>query len=145
MDQIYSDESDIDTILDQIDDETFQKMIEEAEKLDFKTEEDAKAYFDERLKDWSKRVKLSKRKVVVDKREQEDPYYAMLKREDPIESRYEDHFDLEPEAIHRYLDEIDRNIGRYPEGFRHYENYENYRSVYPDATIQDYHNESNHN
>jgi hypothetical protein len=55
-------------ILDKIDDETFEKMLEEAEKLDFKTEEEAKAYFDEQLKDWS-RTKLRKRKVQVDKRE----------------------------------------------------------------------------
>ena len=54
---LWSDESDIDSILEDIDDETFAKMVEEAEKLDFKTEEDAKAYFDEKLKDWS-RTKL---------------------------------------------------------------------------------------
>jgi hypothetical protein len=64
-DDIDSDESDIDGILEQIDDETFAKLIEEAEKLDFKTEEEAKAYFDEQLKEWS-RTKLRKRKVVVD-------------------------------------------------------------------------------
>lgn len=116
-------------------------MLEEAEKLDFKTEEEAKAYFDEQLKEWS-RTKLRKRKVQVDKREQEDPYYAMLKQEEPIESRYMDHFDIDDEAVHRYWDDVERNIGRYPEGFRHYENYENYRVVNPNATIQDYHNDS---
>ena len=66
----------------------------------------------------------------------------MLKREAPIESRYMDHFDIDDEAVHRYWDEVERSIGRYPDGFRHFENYENYRVVYPDATIQDYHNES---
>ena len=116
-------------------------MIAEAEKQDFETEEEAKVYFDEKLKDWSK-TKMRKRKVMVDKREQEDPYYAMMKRDKPIESRYEDHFDVDDEEYHRYMDEVERNIGRYPEGFRHFENYENYRSVYPDATIQEYHNES---
>lgn len=64
-DDIDSDESDIDGILEQIDDETFEKMVEEAEKLDFKTEEEAKAYFDGQLKEWS-RTKLRKRKVQVD-------------------------------------------------------------------------------
>jgi hypothetical protein len=37
-------------------------MVEEAEKLDFKTEEEAKVYFDGQLKEWS-RTKLRKRKV----------------------------------------------------------------------------------
>jgi hypothetical protein len=115
--------------LDKIDDETFQKMLEDAEKLDFKSEEEAKAYFDEQLKDWS-RTKLRKRKVTVDQREKEDPYYAMLKTEDPIESRYADHFDIDDESVHRYMDEVERNIGRYPDGFRQFENYENYRAVY---------------
>jgi hypothetical protein len=124
-----------------MDDETFEKLVQEAEKLDFKTEEEAKAYFDEQLKDWS-RTRIRKRKVTVDKREQEDPYYAMLKTEAPIESRYMDHFDIDDEAVHRYWDEVERSIGRYPDGFRHFENYENYRVVYPDSTIQDYHNES---
>ena len=31
-----------------------------------------------------------------------------------------------------------QNCGRYPVGFRHYENYVNYRTVFPDATIEDY-------
>jgi uncharacterized short protein YbdD (DUF466 family) len=29
-------------------------------------------------------------------------------------------------------------VGKYPAGFRHYENYVNYRQVNPDATIEDY-------
>ena len=66
----------------------------------------------------------------------------MLKREEPIESRYMDHFDIDDEAVHRYWDEVERSVGRYPDGFRHYENYENYRVVYQNSTIQDYHNES---
>jgi len=37
-------------------------MLQEAEKFDFKTEDDAKAYFEEQLKEWS-RTKLRKRKV----------------------------------------------------------------------------------
>lgn len=31
-----------------------------------------------------------------------------------------------------------QSMGRYPHGFRHYENYVNYRTVFPDATIEDY-------
>lgn len=35
---------------------------------------------------------MSKRKVKVDEREKVDPYYAMLKREEPGESRLMDDF-----------------------------------------------------
>ncbi len=85
---------------------------------------------------------MRKRKVVEDKREKEDPYYAMLKREEPIESRYIDHFDIDDDEVHRYWDQVERNIGRYPEGFRHYENFESYRIANPNATLQDYHSDS---
>lgn len=30
---------------------------------------------------------------------------------------------------------VEKNIGRYPIGFRHYENFENYRVKYPDANL----------
>jgi hypothetical protein len=33
------------------------------------------------------------------------------------------------------MDRIEANIGRYPVGFRHYENYQNYLVLHPDATI----------
>lgn len=34
-------------------------------------------------------------------------------------------------------------VGRYPHGFRQYENYVNYRFLNPDATIDDYMSEMN--
>ena len=99
----YSDESDIDEILKVIDDETFEKYVEEAKKVDFKNEEEAKAWFEEQLKEWSK-TRVKKRKVVVDEREASDPYYAMMKTEKPIASRYMNHFDLDDEDYYRSLD-----------------------------------------
>lgn len=124
-----------------MDEESFNALVEEAEKREFETEEEAKAFFDSQLKEYS-RLKLKKRKVKVDEREATDPYYAMLKTEKPIESRYLNQWDLSDEDYHRYMDEVERNIGRYPEGYRHYENYENYKVANPEASIQDYHNES---
>lgn len=41
------------------------------------------------------------------------------------------------------LDRIESNIGRYPVGFRHYENWQNYTSMYPDATLEDYRDDLN--
>lgn len=99
----YSDESDIDEILKVIDDETFEKYVEEAKKVDFKDEEEAKAWFEEQLKEWSK-TRVKKRKVVVDNREASDPYYAMMKTEKPIASRYMNQFDLDDEDYYRTLD-----------------------------------------
>lgn len=40
------------------------------------------------------------------------------------------------------IDEYDKHIGRYPKAYRKYENYENYRIFNPNATLQDYHDES---
>jgi hypothetical protein len=81
-------------------------------------------------------MKLKKRKVVVDERDK-DPYYAMMKEDegDSIEPRYSNHYDLSDENHHKYYDIIEKNIGRYPQGFRHYENYENYRLGDPHATL----------
>jgi len=87
--------------------------------------------------DWS-RKKVKKRKVAVDEREEKDPYYAMMKTEKEIVSRFENHFDIDDEDHHAYYDKIEQSIGRYPVGFRHYENYENYKTIKPEATISDY-------
>ena len=40
---------------------------------------------------------------------------------------------------------MDKNVGRYPKGYRHFENYENYKIEFPGATIEEYHNESKSN
>jgi hypothetical protein len=137
----YSDESDIDEILKVMDDETFERYVEEAKKVDFKTEEEAKAWFEEKLKDWAK-TRVKKRKTQVDTRETTDPYYAMMKTEKPISSRYQNQWDLDDEDYHMAMDQVEKSIGRYPVGFRHYENFENYHAVFPLSTIDDYHNDS---
>jgi hypothetical protein len=133
-DIVFSDESDLEDALENIPDEDWDKILEELNGQRFTTEDEAKAYFETKLKDWS-RTRNSKRKVTVDEREQTDPYYAMLKKDKEIASRYQDHFDLDDYDAHAYLDQVEKNIGRYSLGFRQYENYENYRVMYPDATI----------
>ncbi len=42
-----------------------------------------------------------------------------------------------------YFQELTNKIGRYPQGFRHYESYANYKFIEKDATIQDYMQEMN--
>lgn len=133
----YSDESDLDEALNNMDDETFEKLVEEANAREFNTEEEAKAFFEAKLADWA-RPKLRKRKVEVDHREKTDPYYAMMKEERQINSRMQNYFELDDEDVHGYLDSVEKNIGRYPIGFRHYENFENFKAARPEATIQEY-------
>lgn len=45
---------------------------------------------------------------------------------------------LTREETKKYHDYWNNKIGRYPEGFRHYENFANYSQVKKDATIQEY-------
>lgn len=39
----------------------------------------------------------------------------------------------------RMAAEADKNVGRYPRGYRQFESYENYKMFNPGATMQEYH------
>jgi len=111
--------------------------------MNFETEEEAKAYFEKLVAEsWSK-MKVKKPKKVEDLREKTDPYYAMLKPEKTINSRYTNHWDLDDADYHHEMERIESQIGRYPIGFRHFENFENYRVVHKDSTVEDYHHVMN--
>lgn len=73
----------------------------------FKNEEEAKAYFDEKIKiEWTKmkRVKPSR---AHDLRELRDPYYKILKEERPIESRYSNYYEIDDEDYQNFYDKVD--------------------------------------
>lgn len=72
-----------------------------------------------------------------DEREGKDPYYTMMKPEPTkdISSRYDNEWDIDDLDFHKMEDETEKNIGRYPIGFRYLENYENYKALKKDATI----------
>lgn len=54
---------------------------------ELKTEEEARKYFNEKIKvEWTK-MKRAKPVEEIDLREQRDPYYKMLKRDPVIKSR----------------------------------------------------------
>lgn len=55
---------------------------------------------------WSK-MRIKKPKKVEDAREKTDPYYAMLKPEKEINSRYSNHYDLDDEDYHHEWDRIE--------------------------------------
>jgi hypothetical protein len=117
-----------------MDDETFEKLVEEANQMEFKTEEEAKAFFDGKMKEFT-RMRTKKRVEKPDLREQTDPLYAMMKEDKKLSSRYQDTWDLDDTDKHAYMDQVEKNIGRYPMGFRHYENFESYRVYKEDATL----------
>lgn len=71
-------------------------MIEQYEAQEFETEEEAQAYFDKMIaEEWSKTKWKRPKHKTVDTREQTDPYYAMLKEDKEIQSRYQNHFDID--------------------------------------------------
>lgn len=45
---------------------------------------------------------------------------------------------LTEENEKRWLRDKDNSIGRYPDGWRHLENYVSYKTINPEATIEDY-------
>jgi len=59
----------------------------------------------------------------------------IMKREKTVESRYNNEFSISPEDKHVLYDKVERNIGRYPIEFRHYENYDNYKLKNEFATL----------
>ena len=75
-----------------------------------------------------------------------NPYYKQitdqLRSSQPPFSYVDDCFIPNERAKNDELARVESLIGRYPIGFRHYENYYNYLQKYPDATISDYQEDS---
>ena len=58
----------------------------------FDTDEDAMKFIDTKLDEWKCRKIRKPKKKPEDVREKTDPYYAMLKEEQPIDSRFSNVF-----------------------------------------------------
>lgn len=72
-----------------MDDENFQRIVEEVRAMEnLDTEEEYRAYFDEKIKKEWRNLKKKGSYTEIDIREEKDPYYKMLKRDKPVESRY---------------------------------------------------------
>ena len=129
--------------------------------MDFGTEEpeEVEAKFAEAWKEWYEATKYRKRKgksFEYTEHQQRDielratnPYYKKVTDEirdrQPPFSYVQNMF---IPSMRQHVDEaarVESTIGRYPVGFRHYENYYNYLTKYPDATIEDYQNDSKFN
>jgi hypothetical protein len=121
-------------------------MLEEAREMSkISTPEQAREYFDKKVKAEWRKLKRAPPLKEIDIRELKDPYYQMLKRDKPIESRYTNYFDISDQDYHKYFADLEKNIGRYPIGFRQYENFENYKIANPNASIGDYTEDSKSN
>lgn len=77
-----------------------------------------------------------------------DDFYARAMHDDMDHVLPVNHSEVDKYDKYKYDDQYrineyyDKHAGRYPIGLRHYESYENYRQVYPNATMQDYHETS---
>lgn len=77
----------------------------------------------------------------------EDPMYKqlydMLSGTDMPVSLVQGSFIPNRIGFEKEMQRIESNVGRYPHGYRHYENYHNYKLQFPDATIGDYQKDIN--
>jgi hypothetical protein len=69
-------------------------------------------------------------------------YKAMLKRLRTIVSQDARNWVVDKKDFFEEMNRRDLDVGRYPVGFRQYENYENYRTVHHAASLSDYVNDS---
>jgi hypothetical protein len=81
-------------------------------------------------------------------REQRPEFGEMLDHFDSgkpkfVESLLDDEWVPTQRGYEEEMDRAESHIGRYPVGFRHYENYQNYREKFPESTLEDYTNDMN--
>ena len=120
-------------------------MYEELQTLDMDDQEKVQAIVKEKVLDWFNKKKMRRYKAKPFPDKKKDPYSYMLQDDrDSIYSMSQDEFILNTENTHKHRRIINSTIGRYPIGYRHFENYENYKVKYPERTIQDYHEQSKH-
>ena len=94
-----------------------------------------------------KRLPPTKWDQKIEQIRKEDPTGAhlvdQLQGPDIPHSYVDSEFLPDERGYYKELDRIKSNIGRYPIGFRHYENFQNYVKQYPDRTIDEYVNDIN--
>jgi len=60
-----------------------------------------------------------------------------------VESPYANEFILDDANFYKWSEGMNQRVGRYPEGYRHLETFENYRMVKPGSTVEEYAEEMN--
>jgi hypothetical protein len=88
-------------------------------------------------------TKLKQRKEMKESFKTKDVYESMTSEPHPVNSLYDEAFFLDEKSVKQFFTDIEHSIGRYPNGFRHYENYANYSIVNPNSEISEYISEMN--
>ncbi len=118
-------------------------MYEELQTLDMDNQEEVQKIVKAKVLEWFNKKKQRRYKAKPFPDKKTDPYTHMLQDDrESIYSMSQDEFILNLENQHKHRKIVNSTIGRYPIGYRHYENYENYRIKYPERSIQDYHEQS---
>lgn len=129
-----------------LDQERIEKVLEEVVTKDgLKTGDEAVAFFEEQ---WRKLMEANKvhrvhktpgPEFVDPKGESEQQKWDKLVNKDSdYHSVHPEEFVLDAPNAKKRSKYIHERIGRYPMGFRHFENFANYSQEKKDATIQDY-------
>ena len=139
-------EFDEDIKVDAINEEDLVNILQKMITMEFAKEEDMINFFDEQYK----RV-ISSMKYQWYKKKNMKPNIWDPKHEDKGEDYLKDRdferggktmaldeWAFDKQNIIRQWERQQENTGKYPEGFRHYENYVNYRQVFQDATVEQY-------
>lgn len=122
-----------------LDEEQLDALLDAAEKEIFQSEEDAIKYFEEYYKQIkAKRVKLNKyRPRIPDTRDEQD--IQILEDAHEVESLIAgEEWVLDEKTARKYYKDLDNSFSRYPNGFRHYENFANYKLMNPQSEISEY-------
>lgn len=92
----------------------------------FESDEDAQAYFEKKLEQ-IKKIRIRQKHPRKPKLSN-DPIARKVRHENPIQvdSRNDDVYTMTHRDHHREMERIEANVGRYPTGYRHFENYEFY-------------------
>jgi len=123
--------------------EQLAALLDEMEAQEFLTMEDADAWFEKKEEEIREiRVKMY-HKTQRNRPEptEHDKFFESAKPQ--IESEVDDAWVLDQENFNEFLRYKEKEIGRYPHGWRHYENYANYSVANPEAPIQEYMEEMN--
>ena len=130
-----------------ITEEQFEEIVDKMVNLEFETEDAALEFFDAQYLDAIERLKkvnvlntkkeIKKRANLYRKEEEIEPT-EFLNRDDKTkggDTMFLDEYLMDKKAIHDEWEMQQNEIGKYPLGFRKYENFINYRVVHPEADI----------
>jgi len=126
--------------------EEMNQILDEVEETMFADDDEALAFFEKKYKE-AKAVRSRPFKVRQRKPDDKPFYEKLLEHEmNPMESSYaepRDRISMGKEDDARMIREKENTIGRYPQGWRHLENFVNFKLMFNEKTITEYTQELN--